>query len=102
MKIPRLLRGLAAYLSDWKNLLSHALVGVALVALPLVLPLPLIGSLGVFVAIICLNLVRMSLDKRRRLAKAAVEPVLDAARGIEAERPEDGRHRRRRSARPRT
>ena len=74
MKIPRLLRGLAAYLSDWKNLLSHALVGVALVVLPLVLPLPLIGRLGVFVAIICLNLVRMSLDKRRRLAKAAVEP----------------------------
>jgi len=68
---PKPIRGLATYLSDWKNLLSHALVGLALVVLPLALPLPLLGRLGIFFAIVCLNLVRMSFDKRRKMAKAA-------------------------------
>lgn len=65
MKPPRILRGLIAYLSDWKNLLSHSIVGIALVALPLLLPLPPLGRIGVFFAIIALNLLRMRREKRR-------------------------------------
>ncbi len=73
MKLPPPIRGLVAYLSNWKNLLSHALVGVALVVLPLALPLPLVGRLGVFVAIICLNVLRMRHDRRKRQAEVIVE-----------------------------
>jgi hypothetical protein len=73
MKVPAPLRGLAAYLSNWKNLLSHALVGIALVAIPLILPLPAIGRVGVFVAIVVLNLMRMRWDRRRKAAAAAIE-----------------------------
>ncbi len=46
-----------------KNLLSHALVGVALVVLPLGLPLPLARRIGAFLAIILLNTPRMRLAK---------------------------------------
>lgn len=73
MRLPTFLRGLVAYLSDWKNLLSHSLVGLALVVLPLALPLPLLGRLGVFVAIIGLNLLRMSLARKRKEARLALE-----------------------------
>ncbi len=74
MKTPAVIRGLVAYLSDWKNLLSHALVGVALVVLPLALPLPPAGRIGAFLAIILLNTLRMRLAKRRKPAAVAVDP----------------------------
>jgi hypothetical protein len=80
MKIPAFLRGLAAYLSDWKNLLSHALVGIALVAVPLILPLPPAGRIGVFAAIVCLNLLRTRWDKKRKLRKAAHEDAREFER----------------------
>jgi hypothetical protein len=73
MRIPSPLRGLAAYLSDWKNLASHAAVGVLLVVIPLALPLPPVGRLGVFFAIVGLNLIRMRLEKARAARKEAAE-----------------------------
>ena len=73
MRIPSPLRGLAAYLSDWRNLASHAAVGVLLVVIPLALPLPPAGRLGVFLAIVCLNLLRMRLDRARKARKEALE-----------------------------
>lgn len=74
MKTPKAIKGLIAYLSDWKNLLAHGLVGVALVALPLLLPLPVLGRVGVFVAIVVLNLIRMRFEKRRKIVAAAATP----------------------------
>jgi hypothetical protein len=71
MSIRSALRGLGAYLSDWKNLLTHSLVGIALVVLPLALPLPALGRAGVFLAIVCLNLLRMRWDRRRKAVAAA-------------------------------
>jgi hypothetical protein len=62
--IGNIARGLKAYLTDWKNLVSHGIVGIALVALPALLPLPLHARIAVFVAIIALNALRMKLSKR--------------------------------------
>jgi len=71
MKAPRALKGLAAYLTDWKNLLAHAVVGVALVLIPLVLPIPTAGRIAVFIAIVLANSARMAWDRKRKAAKAA-------------------------------
>jgi len=71
MRFQLLLRGLGRYLSDWKNLLAHGLVGVALVTIPLVLPLPPAGRILVFVLIVALNLLRMKIEKRMAAKKAA-------------------------------
>jgi hypothetical protein len=60
-----------AYLKDWKNLLAHALVGVALVVVPLALPLPTWGRILAFIGIVLLNTLRMSLSKKGKAAKAA-------------------------------
>lgn len=71
MRMRSALRALGAYLSDWKNLLSHSLVGIALVAIPLALPISPKGRLAVFFVIVGLNVLRMRWDKKRKARKAA-------------------------------
>jgi len=59
-------RAVVAYLSDWKNLVSHAAVGIGLVIVTIFLPLPLIARLGVLAAVIVLNIARTKLGRGRQ------------------------------------
>ncbi|MBU0927463.1 MAG: hypothetical protein KKA67_06915 [Spirochaetes bacterium] len=61
-----------AYLKDWRNLLSHSIVGVALVVIPLALPLPAWGRALAFVALVGLNTLRMTLSKRKKAAVSGI------------------------------
>ena len=71
--VRKALGGVLAYLSDWRNWLSHGLVGVALIVVPLALPLPPAGRAAAFVGIVALNVLRMRLAKRREAKAAAAE-----------------------------
>lgn len=53
------------YLKDWKNLLSHAIVGVLILAVGLLLPIPPVYRIGILLLIIALNVFRMRLSEKK-------------------------------------
>jgi hypothetical protein len=53
------------YLKDWKNLLSHAVVGVLILVVGLSLPILPIYRIGILVLIIALNVFRMRLSGKK-------------------------------------
>jgi predicted branched-subunit amino acid permease len=61
----KVLRALAAYLKDWKNLLAHAVVGVIILLVALLLPVPWYVRVAILAAVVLLNVARMSLERRR-------------------------------------
>ena len=53
------------YLKDWKNLLSHAIVGVLIVVVGLTLPIHPVYRIGILFLIVALNIIRMRLTKKK-------------------------------------
>jgi len=56
------------YLKDWRNLLSHALVGFAILAVGLFLPVQPVYRILILVLIVGFNLVRMKLAEKKKEA----------------------------------
>ena len=54
----KLLQNIWAYLKDWKNLLGHTLVGIGIILVSAVLPLPWWGRLMVLIALVVFNIYR--------------------------------------------
>lgn len=52
------------YLKDWKNLLTHGLIGVGIVVVALVIPIAPIYRLVFLVLAVGFNLIRMNHAKR--------------------------------------
>jgi hypothetical protein len=52
------------YLKDWKNLLTHGLIGVVIVVVALVIPVAPIFRVGILVLVVGFNLIRMNHSKR--------------------------------------
>lgn len=52
------LEGLVDYLKDWRNLLGHALLGVAILAFAALMPVPTWARILLFFALVGLNLLR--------------------------------------------
>jgi chromate transport protein ChrA len=63
-----------AYLKDWRNLLSHAIVGVLILVVGLTLPIPPVYRIGLLLLIVALNIFRMRLSKKK---SASLEPISD-------------------------
>jgi hypothetical protein len=57
---------LFAYLKDVKNLATHFLVGVIMLALLLFVPVDIHIRLAVLAGVVCLNIARMRLEGRNR------------------------------------
>ena len=51
------------YLKDWKNLLTHGLVGVGILSLALFLPVKPIYRVGILAGVVLFNVARMALTK---------------------------------------
>lgn len=60
------LKALVAYLKDWKNLLTHGLIGVGLVVLAVFLPVHPLIRIGILIAVVAFNIVRGKLAKSRK------------------------------------
>jgi hypothetical protein len=54
------------YLTDWKNLLAHAIVGVLILAVGLYLPVKPIYRIILIVVIVALNSYRMKRGERKK------------------------------------
>ena len=60
----KVLPTLVNYVKDWKNLLSHAIVGLALLAVAFFLPVAWYYRISIFVAIVVLNALRMRHERK--------------------------------------
>lgn len=60
----KILNAIWTYLKDWKNLLTHGLIGVAIVVVALVIPVPPIYRVIFLVVAVGFNLIRMNHTKR--------------------------------------
>ncbi len=61
-------RGVKAYLSDWKNWLTHGLIGIGFLALAIWAPVELWIKLVVIACVVCFNVARMRRKSRRDAA----------------------------------
>ncbi len=71
----KVLGSIWAYLKDWRNWLSHGLVGVGILAVGLLLPVKPIYRVILLVLIIGFNITRMKLSEK----KAKVVQELESA-----------------------
>ncbi len=60
----KIFKAIWTYLKDWKNLLTHGLIGVAIVLVALAIPVPPIYRILFLVVAVAFNLVRMNHAKR--------------------------------------
>jgi hypothetical protein len=60
----KVLQAVWNYLKDWKNLLTHGLIGVGIVVVALVIPVAPIYRLIFLVLAVGFNLIRMNHTKR--------------------------------------
>jgi hypothetical protein len=70
-------KGIIAYLSDWRNWVAHALVGVALLCLAIFLPVSPWIRVGILLAVVVLNVARMRISKRKKAAPKAPGDAAD-------------------------
>lgn len=61
--------GLKAYLTDWKNLLGHALLGLAFVAAAIWVPVPVWLKIVIIACLVALNVLRMRLKAKKDTEK---------------------------------
>ena len=67
------LRGVVAYLSDWRNWLVHGLVGIALLLLAIFAPIEWWIKVIIFAFVIVFNCIRMSLSKQKKSQKLTID-----------------------------
>ncbi len=60
-------KGLAAYLTDWKNLLAHALLGCLLLIIAIIAPVPIWAKILLIICLVTLNIIRMKWAKGRKV-----------------------------------
>ena len=65
----RVWQGLKAYLTDWRNLLGHALLGVVFVVVAVWAPITLWLKLVIIAALITFNVLRMRNKNQKKSVK---------------------------------
>jgi hypothetical protein len=63
----RVLKGLKSYLTDWKNLLTHSIVGVVIVVIALFAPVSPYVRLAFVAVVVAFNVVRMRYTGNREI-----------------------------------
>jgi Flp pilus assembly protein TadB len=66
-------RGLGKYLTDWRNLLGHSLLGIVFLVLAIWAPVNIWIKLIVIACLITFNVIRMRRKAKRAALKVAVE-----------------------------
>lgn len=65
----KVLKAIWNYLKDWKNLLTHGLIGVVILVVALVIPVAPIYRILILVVVVLFNVIRMNHAKRFLAAK---------------------------------
>ena len=67
--ITKITNGIKSYLTDWKNLLAHAIVGVAILVIAIFLPVDIHIRMGFLLVVIIVNILRMRMAKNKNISK---------------------------------
>ena len=59
-----LIKGFLSYIKDWKNLLTHSLIGVGILLVAFYIPVDPIYRVLLLIAVVAFNLIRMDHSKR--------------------------------------
>ncbi len=70
--LQRVWSGLKAYLTDWRNLLGHALLGVFFVVIAVWAPINIWLKFAIIACLIALNVLRMRLKSKKANEKESV------------------------------
>lgn len=54
------------YLNDWKNWLSHSIIGVLIILVAFYLPVEPLYRVIILIAVVSFNVVRMKMEKKRK------------------------------------
>lgn len=65
----KIINGIWNYLKDWKNLLVHALIGMAILTAAFFIPVKPVYRILILLAVIGFNLIRMNHTKRFMTSK---------------------------------
>jgi len=68
----KVFEALWTYLKDWRNLLSHAIVGVLILVVGLSLPILPVYRFGILLLIVALNIFRMRLSKKKSVSPGII------------------------------
>lgn len=64
--IKTIFKAIGSYLGNWKNLLTHAVIGLALLLFALKAPLPALWRMVVLLAVIVLNILRSRHERKKK------------------------------------
>ena len=63
----KVFKGLLLYLKDWRNWLTHSLIGIGLLLVALFMPVKPIYRILLIVAVVGFNVTRMKLSKKKEM-----------------------------------
>lgn len=63
----KIIKGIKNYLTDWKNLLTHTLVGIIILLIALYAPVSPYIRLGFVLLVVGFNVFRMQYSKKKKL-----------------------------------
>jgi hypothetical protein len=66
-------RAVWAYVGNWKNLLTHTLIGVGIIAIAVFMPVRPIIRVAILVLVVSANVLRMRLERRAKAARETAE-----------------------------
>ena len=61
----KLAKGIKEYLSDWRNLLAHALLGIVFILIAIWMPINIWLKLIIIAILVLLNILRMQYKKQK-------------------------------------
>ena len=61
----KIFKALLAYLKDWKNLLTHTIIGVSILLIALFMPVHPLLRVLFFVLVVAANIIRMRYQKKK-------------------------------------
>jgi hypothetical protein len=64
-KLEKGLKAIWNYLKNWKNLFSHAIVGILILVVGLALPILPVYRIGILLLVVALNIFRMRLSEKK-------------------------------------
>lgn len=62
----KIIRGIAAYLKDWRNWLTHSLIGFGILGVAFFMPVKLVYRISLVVLVVTFNVIRMKLSKNKK------------------------------------
>ncbi|MEN6463365.1 MAG: hypothetical protein ABFC94_18600 [Syntrophomonas sp.] len=69
----KVLRAVALYLKDWRNWLTHSLIGIGILLIAFHMPVKPVYRISLIVVVVTFNTIRMKLNKQ--FDKEAVEEI---------------------------